>query len=710
MTDPFVPVGSDWGLWPLAGLRSAGLPAERVAGLADDADVSATLTATALDPWFREALAWQNREVGQHWLDAHAARLAAGEDRLSRRPQRNRILARYLQRYATKNDTIGFFGPIAWARLCPSEPGLTFRRLGHDLRRRAHFETKPLRELAQQWQEDPALRAHLPAWPNPSCRVSGTRLLRPRRSPRPLSADELAVLSVCAGGATASQALARLREHHPELGFDHVDEVLSLFTVMAADRLLSWGFALPVDERAEEHLAAQLADVPAEPGDRYRDLLRSLVEARDEVERAAGDPDKVGDRLDAVARQYQQVRGAAAPGRSVLWLDTVSDLEGVVGGPLIDALATPLDLLLTASRWLTWEVAAGVAREAAVRVAREPDRRIPFAALLVELAPELTGAPGLVLDRVVRRMQETAGDLLLRELSLADLTSRWRAAFDAPAPGWAAARVHSPDLMLAKDGDRFRWVLGEIHLAVNTLDNRCFVVNQRRPGEVEDLVAASTPSVRYLPAFAHSWPDISPRTYPPLAVQVPDRFVYWALEGEDVLPRSIPRLPCAGLDVVLRNDIPVVTDRAGLSVPFTEFAGELLSFLVGNAFDLFGPRPWTPRVVVDQVVVQRETWQVPVADLGPDDPRAFIRVLGDLGVPRHVFVRVPGDKKPVFCDLRSDLLVRNVVRMLNRDDPEAHVRVQEMLPGFDELVLAGPDGRHTSEFRLVAVDRRGWPA
>jgi hypothetical protein len=188
-------------------------------------------------------------------------------------------------------------------------------------------------------------------------------------------------------------------------------------------------------------------------------------------------------------------------------------------------------------------------------------------------------------------------------------------------------------------------------------------------------------------------------------VQVPDRFVYWALEAEDVLPRSIPRLPCAGLDVVLRNGIPVVTDDAGLCVPFTEFAGELLSFLVGNAFDLFGARPWTPRVVVDQVVVQRETWHVPVTD----DPRAFVQTLTELGVPRHVFVRVPGDKKPVFCDLRSDLLVRNVVRMLNHG-AGSHVRVQEMLPGFDELVLDGPEGRHTSEFRLVAVDRKGWPA
>lgn len=735
-----IPLSDSWWLWPVAGLRSAGMPAERVLGLADPAagdgeGVRAALAAVVQDPWFREALTWQNRELIRYWVGDYAKRLAAGDATLHRRSHREGILARYVQRYATKNETIGFFGPVGWARLeraapAPLDPGPT----AGERYRRSYFESRALAELAARWQADPELRAHLCPCRDLSARLTPDTLVRVRRKPVPLTADEHAVLSHSDGTAPPAQILKRLKAERPDLGFESVDEVLSILAKLARGGLLAWGLRLPVDERAEEHLARQLAEVPGEVGQRYRRLLDSLVSLRGPVDQAAGDPDRLANALDAVADRYHELSGGPGrrtnqerrTGREILWTDALLDADVVIGAPALAALGRPLELLLDICRWLTWRIAEGIAGEVTRRVRdRGPQ---DFSVLIAELAPELTGAPGSTLDRVIAQMRATVAELLglpatVRELRVSTerFSADWQAAFAAPGPGWAAARMHSPDVMLATPGrdaagaGDYRWIIGEIHVAVNTLDNRCFVVNQARPGQVERLFRASTPGQRYVPAFPRHWPDIDSRTYPPLTVQVPDRLVYWAIDPDDVMPLELPRLACAGLEVTLRDGAPVVTDRQQLAVPFAEFAGELLSFLVGNAFTPFGPERHTPRVVMDDVVVQRETWHLPVGELlgaiGPDTPPARLAdLLAGYSVPRFVFVRAPGDPKPVYCDLSSTLLLKNVIRILRRsEDGDCVVRVQEMLPAFPDLWLETPRGRHTSELRLVAVDTLGWP-
>ncbi|MBC3840302.1 hypothetical protein GXW82_09015 [Streptacidiphilus sp. 4-A2] len=72
---------------------------------------------------FLEALAWQNPAAMRNWVARHAAALRDGEE-LSRGAKREALLARYAQRYCAKNDTIGFFGPVAWARFDERAAGL----------------------------------------------------------------------------------------------------------------------------------------------------------------------------------------------------------------------------------------------------------------------------------------------------------------------------------------------------------------------------------------------------------------------------------------------------------------------------------------------------------------------------------------------------------------------------------------------------------
>src|SRR5207245_9044309 len=80
---------------------------------AANARIATAIREVAADPSFREALAWQNRAVLERTI---APMLAGGTGRRNVAERRNEeLIANYVQRYCTKNDTIGFFGPIGWA-------------------------------------------------------------------------------------------------------------------------------------------------------------------------------------------------------------------------------------------------------------------------------------------------------------------------------------------------------------------------------------------------------------------------------------------------------------------------------------------------------------------------------------------------------------------------------------------------------------------
>jgi hypothetical protein len=140
MDDHLVPLGGDWALRRDFAVRSAGFP---VAGLnAFGADnEQARLREIAADPAFREAVTWQNRAVLATAVEGMSKH--GGEPSKERR--REEIVARYWQRYCAKNDTIGFFGSLAWGELRDDGPGLTQRSRGLVSERTVHIETCGLR-------------------------------------------------------------------------------------------------------------------------------------------------------------------------------------------------------------------------------------------------------------------------------------------------------------------------------------------------------------------------------------------------------------------------------------------------------------------------------------------------------------------------------------------------------------------------------------
>jgi Lantibiotic dehydratase, N terminus len=141
-----------WVLWRDFAVRSAGFP---VSGLEafGAGDESGRLAAVAADPLFGEAVTWQNRAA---YANAVAKVAARSPTKPSRARQREEVVASYWQRYCAKNDTIGFFGPLAWGRVTEDGPPLHARCGGLVARRDVHFEAWAVQALAESL--DPELR------------------------------------------------------------------------------------------------------------------------------------------------------------------------------------------------------------------------------------------------------------------------------------------------------------------------------------------------------------------------------------------------------------------------------------------------------------------------------------------------------------------------------------------------------------------------
>jgi hypothetical protein len=162
--DHLVPLGGDWALRRDFAVRSAGFPVAGLDAFGAD-DEPARLRDIAADPAFREAVTWQNRAVLATAVDG--LRKPGRESSKERR--REEIVARYWQRYCAKNDTIGFFGPLAWGELRDDGPALTQRSRALIRERTVHVETWCLERFLQTVTDDPWLP--LGPWPEQDARI-----------------------------------------------------------------------------------------------------------------------------------------------------------------------------------------------------------------------------------------------------------------------------------------------------------------------------------------------------------------------------------------------------------------------------------------------------------------------------------------------------------------------------------------------------------
>ncbi len=740
---------------------------------------SEVLRRAAGEPRLREAVTWQNRHALATAFDPLLRQAAAGDgsgdgdgagaNKQTRRHEQ--LVASYLHRYCTKNDTIGFFGPVGWARVTDA-PVAIVARPGARLvsHRRVFFETWCIDAVAEALARDRPLRPWLTPRQLPFFVLQGNLYIPFAGTPSQLSPAERAVFAACRGRQTALELAARLTgdpaaaaagsdgdgKLDPVLGLASAADVFEVLESLAARGMIVWQMEVPMHLAGEEELARIVRRV-ADPALREPMLaeIGELVAARDAVAAAAGDADRLLAALEALDGRFQQCTGGAArrlpgqtyAGRTLVHEDCRRDLDVEIGADFLAALGPPLSLVLMGARWLCEETArrfrGEFQRAYGELCAASGATAIGLLQFLQKVAPVLL-APGSSLVAAVAAEHERRWSEILalpageRRVQLAGerIQPLVAEAFRASGPGWRLARHHSPDLLVRAAsveaigrGD-FQVVLGEVHLATNTLRNAVLIAHHPQPQDLWRAMLRDIPDPTVIPWLPRRR-DGQPRKNP---------------LGFHVIPRSarleLGLIGAKDLRLALDTDPPgdphattlflgdcLVTERGGaLSVvtrdgsqcmDVVDFCELAISVHTINSFRLLSGRPHTPRIAIDKLIVQRELWRVPLADIpvaaarpGADRflaARAFVR---RHRLPRFVFVGSPYEKKPFCVDFASPAAIEIFARACRgaqeKGGPDVQIAISEMLPEPEQTWLPGPHGeRYTSELRLVAVDRAG---
>jgi hypothetical protein len=763
-TDHLVPCGTgEWAWWRQVVLRGAGFPADGVLELADSqlaalADaagddlasfrpayqrallaIDERLRRIARSPELQEAVTWQNHRV----LDtAVAPLLRRGPERGRDRKHRGHedLLASYWQRYCVKNDSIGFFGPVGWARLAP-DPASVRLRVGPRLVAASdvYFESWAIDAVAEAVSADDAVRPWLPIRRAPYVRLERDSARLPGRPPLTLDAAELAALQRCDGIARACDVAGALRGSNGLLDDASVYAVLDS---LVARRLAVWKLEVPVDPRPERALRETLERIE-DRAQRARALaaLDELERARDRVAASRGDPARLQVALNELDEVFQRIAGTAPsrhPGRmyaarTLVYHDCRRDADVVLGESFLRTL-DPLVLLLESARWLTFETA----RELRVALLEIDDRLraerpagLDLATLWFEAMPVLHGrlddiASGLG-EEYRRRWAEILRcplDAHVVRYAAAELADPVRAAFASPGAGWDGARYHSPDVMVAArdleafaEGD-FEVVVGEFHVAINAIRHACFVAQHPDPDELLRAVDGDSPEPRLLAVMPKdSPPKLTTRLHSGL---VRESDIQVALFHYTADPRRGRVVNSADLLVVRDGDHLCAELEDGKRYDVLDVFAEVLTGAVLDRLRLFAEElPHSPRVYFDRVVVSRETWRFQAGEPDfaaiADEAARFVaarRWRSAFGLPRHVFVSATVEAKPVYIDFDSPLYVNvlaKLVRKLRRErGGDARLTLVEMLPTIEHTWLVDAEGRRfTSELRLAAVDLLG---
>jgi hypothetical protein len=756
-----VPLGrTGWSLWRETALRSAGFPAAGLLAICDRdlaravdeavgesgepatgpgvsaayqaaaTQLSAAVAQVAADPAFREAVAWQNPALIGSCLD----KLVRGEPRNVRGRLHESTVVRYLQRYLLKNDTIGFFGPVGWAELSPDQGGLSVTP-GETLiaSRTTHFEMWALDVFARTLARQPELSSWLVPRRALAAMLTGHVLHRPMRPAVELTEDEVAVLSRCDGQATVLEVIS---------GSPRGAGLRSLVR-LAQLGALHLSLDGPVDPWPERALRRKLEAVSDEPARRRAlDRLDALTSARDAVADAR-DADDVVKRSGELAELFQEFTGSDSTrrpgetyaGRTLVYQDTRRNVRVTVGRVVLDELAAPLGLVLDSARWLVARAAAHYRERFAAlydeEAAHSDSTGVPLSHLIARAAPDLTASGHALpppVHAAVLEFQRRWHALLSwpegtrrHQVSSADLAGPLSREFGGAAVPWRTALHHSPDIMIASAGPEavrrgdFLLVLGEIHLAVNSLDSGFFIRHHDDPGRLQAAAEADFDGRRIYAALPKNSPFVSSRVWPPIALLSP-QYTYWSWSGE---PSSVdpPGEILAGAGLMVRRVggvLQVVSAETGAHYDLLEVMGEILSTAVINSFRPFAAAPHRPRINIDRLVVARESWTFGAA------PTAWAFVKDEAaryaaarawrarhGLPERAFAVLPVERKPVAVDFASLALVNILAKEVRRtaEAGELSFTLTEMLPDLGELWLPDQDGqRYASEFRLVAFD------
>lgn len=709
-------------------------------------EMSSVIRELAGAPRLREAVTWQNRSAVGSALDWLVNKSICDGQRPSRQRQNEELAASYLQRYCMKNDTIGFFGPVGWARWASEGEPLVVKP-GPELlaSRKVYLETWPIEALAAVIARNKSVYPSLVPLVMPYVRLEGLKLHHPIYGSMAITPGHAAILETCDGVLTAKQVAHKILRR-PASPFRNELDLYQTLAGLAAKRVIFWGFNIPPGPHPEVNLRHALQRIDDEGlRQRYLGMLADLERARQRVEEAAGDAGRLNHEFENLESIFTGLTDTAATrahgqtygGRTVVYEDCRRDVEVNLGPEILHSLTAPISLLLSSARWLTSELTRNyrqIFTEIYAQLTRRTGSKTIDAGLFwTEAMPHLVGEKSPVITalehefrRKWERILNSSPQARRVEYSSQELEDVVRKEFPSRDAGWTGGRYHCPDVMIAaaspeavQRGD-YVLVLGEMHLGGNTLGASLFVNQHPTPEELIRAVEQDLgPRVIGVPPRRDQ--TLLGRTSQVL-ITPSDIFLEYALDSFATdRSRAVP--VSAFVIEIADGELMARTRDGRFKVSAIDLVGGRFSDMVMNSFHLLSPQAHLPRISIDRLVIKRESWRFAPSQVEfaheEDAATRFLRArswANNHGIPRFVFCKVTVERKPSYLDFESpisvDIFSRMVRKTLDAKDPEAAVDITEMFPGADQLWLADRDGnRYTSELRMVAIDlsRRDCP-
>jgi hypothetical protein len=689
---------------------------------------------------FREAVAWQNRHALRTGIDP-LLRDIPDHARTSKSRQREHLVGNYLQRYCAKNDTIGFFGPVGWVRLVSDGPRIQVRT-GESLlaRRNLYFESWCIDTLVEHLADHHALLPWIAPRRNCTSYQRDDVVHSPLRRPVRLTVAERALLAACDSYRTAKSIAADLIRA-PHLGFSSASDVYGLLDTMQQRGIIWWKLELPRDlrpERSLRELLGRIDDLAAKaPLERALDELEAI---RRKLADAAGDADATSAALANLDATFNEITGQAATrsagktyaGRTLVYEDCVRDCEVEIGPDVLAEIGPALSLMLDSARWLSyanWFAYKKIARSIYATLARTaPSAQVDFVRFWLHMQPYFFERREEVSAAAVSQFQKRWARILnvppgqkRLDFSSDALRAAVTREFSIPERPRNLTPYHSPDLMFAaasveafRRGD-YLAVMGELHAGMNTLGWPLFIEQHPSPGELFDAVDRDIADPRVVAVVPKgAFGDVT-RVFPAF-VSPRDYFLEFQT-GAARIPEG-RGLPIAELVVdALDGELILRTREGDISMDLLTGFNQLIDYVTATQFKVLDASGITPRVTIDRLVISRGSWSFPLSNSGfafeKDEAGRFLRTREwamSNGLPRFVFIRIPGEQKPVYIDLESRTYVEILAKAVRRaaTDPSysgGALTLTEMLPTMEESWLPGASGEnYTCEVRMVAVD------
>jgi hypothetical protein len=690
----------------------------------------------AADERFREAIAWQNHRALHTGIDPILKKLpTAFQDSKDRRNEE--LIATYWQRYCTKNDTIGFFGPVGWARLTSAAAAISVAAGPHLLAaRKVYFETWCIDALAESLANDEDIKPWLAPRLVPTVRLQGNCLHLPAGARHQLSQEQALVLSNCNGHRLAVEIGQGLIGESSSL-LDTQQQVFDVLEELRSRGLISWSIAVPSSPDPERHLRRVISRIADEPlRKRCMAVVDELDEARSRVAAAAGSARELDEAMHELERKFTGLTGSPAArqegkmyaGRTLVYEDCRRDIEVELGRAEIAELGAALSLVLNSAKWLIYQAAQSFRerlKQIYAQLVEETGSASINSSLFWGKAQSVLykGESGLGAELSKEFQRRWARVLRInhterqQSYSSEEISKSAEEEFGPAGVGWQRARYHSPDVMIAatsvdaiRRGD-YLLVLGELHMAINSLRASLFVNQHPCPDELFKSLEQDMHHPCIVPVFSKKGPTargvvtlISPKDY--------------LLEFDANSPSPLKSNVLAIGSLVIEqggNGLVVRSLDGEFQIDIIEAFSERLTYQMINNFKIMPASDHAPRITIDKLVVSRESWQFDAQGLGfafeKSEARRFLQVrrwAEFAGLPRHVFYKTALEVKPCYLDLDSPLLINIFAKQIRRSaaaDPHSRIAVSEMLPTPQQVWLPDREGNlYTCELRLVAID------